>query len=75
MFEHVWRLSIINPIIAIFDFDEEGFTQLKCLLKNKYYIKANLPIYAHIYVHSNHKNIFIMLLKAVSGALFFCVKN
>ncbi len=62
MFEHVGKVNIKVPIIAIFDFDEKGFNEVMALVKTGQYKSfSNTFGFDHIYVNSKRSNVFIML--------------
>lgn len=63
MYEYIGKFPLSESVIGIFDYDIEGFNQLKGLLKKGSYKSLSaLYKYDHIYVKLNAPKVFVMLL-------------
>ena len=61
---HITKTPLENFIIAIFDYDNEGFNEFKALKKSKLYVpfSANGITFKNILQHKDRKNVFAITL-------------
>jgi len=61
---HITKTPLENPIIAVFDYDNEGFNEFKALKKSKLYVpySSNTITFKNILQHKDRKNVFAITL-------------
>ncbi len=64
LYSHITKTPIDNIIIAVFDFDNEGFNQFKALKKSKIYIPVSIDgiTFKNILQHKDKRNIYAITL-------------